>query len=262
MRIRNLAALSLASCLATAAVAVAQTAAPASGVPWAYISGTTITVKPSAVTEFENAAKKINIANVKAGIPPTRFWSVGRGGPGFTYLATLRFAKWSEMDDRPGMMTVLKKAYGDAEGPKVWAAALAAVESSSSVVQRVLPSLSSPPASFENPPAHIRLSRVELHQGMGPKFEAYLAKLKAAQDKVGGTPPVVRYVTALGQSDVYWASYYFDKYAQWEGSPAIADVFRKAYGEAEAVILEETARSCVKKLEVYVLDYRADLSKP
>jgi hypothetical protein len=262
MRNRNLAALTLASCLATATVAVAQTATPPSGVPFALLSGTTITVKPSAVGEFESLAKKINAANVKAGAQPSRFWSVSRGGPAFTYLATLRYAKWSEIDERPNMTTVLKKAYGDAEGPKVWTAALATIESSSSVVNRVLPSLSSPPASFETPPAHIRLSRVELHQGMGPKFETYLAKLKAAQDKVGGTPPVVRFVTTLGPANVYWASYYFDKYAQWEGAPAIADVLRKAFGEAEAAILEETARSCVKNLEVYVLDYRADLSNP
>jgi hypothetical protein len=259
MRVRNLAALALASSLATASVAFAQ-AAPA-GVPWTFISGTTITVKPSAVPEFESLAKKINAANVKAGVAPSRFWSVGRGGPGFTYLATLRYGKWSEMDERPSMMTVLKKALGDAEAAKTWSAALATIESSSSVVNRVLPSLSSPPASSE-PPAHIRLSRVELHQGMGPKFEVYLAKLKAAQDKVGGSPPVVRYVTALGPSNVYWAAYYFDKYAQFEGAPTIAEVFRKTYGEAEAASLEEMARSCVKSLDVYVLDYRADLSKP
>ncbi len=258
MRIRNLAALALASCLASAAAAVAQTG----GVPWTYISGTTITVKPSAVSDFESLARKINAANVKAGVPPSRFWSVGRGGPGFTYLATLRYAKWSEMDDRPSMATVLKKAYGDAEGPKVWTAALAAVESSSSVVNRVLPSLSSPPANAAAAPAHIRLSRVEVHQGMGPKFEVYLAKLKAAQDKVGGTPPVVRYATVLGSSNVYVAAYYFDKYAQWDGVPTIADVLRKTYGDAEAALLEEAARSCIKHLDVYVLDYRADLSTP
>lgn len=259
---RNIAALALASCLATASVAVAQTAPPAPGVPWTYISGTTITVKPSAVPDFESLAKKINAANVKAGVPPSRFWSVGRGGPGFTYLATLRYAKWSEMDDRPSMMAVLKKAYGDAEGPKVWTSALATVESSSSVVNRVLPNLSSPPANLEAVPAHIRLTRVEIHQGMGPKFEAYLAKLKAAQDKVGGTPPVVRYVTALGPANVYWAAYYFDKYSQWDSAPAIADVFRKVYGDAEAANLEEASRSAIKSLESYVLDYRADLSTP
>jgi hypothetical protein len=261
MKNRNLVSLALASCLATGAAALAQTAAPASGVPWTLISGTTITVKPSGVAAFEEAAKKINAANVKAGVEPSRFWSVGRGGPGFTYLATLRYAKWSEMDDRPSMATVLKKAYGDTEGPKVLASAGAAIESISSVVNRVLPSLSSPPASLE-PPAHLRLSRIEVNQGMGPKFEAYLAKLKAAQDKAGGSPPVVHYVTTLGPSNVYWAAYYFDKYAQWDGAPAIADLLRKTYGEAEAAILEETSRSCVKHLEAYVLDYRADLSKP
>ncbi len=262
MTSRSIVAFSLASSLATAAVAVAQTAAPGTGVPFTLISGTTITVKPSAVAEFESLAKKINAANVKAGVPPSRFWSVGRGGPGFTYLATLRYAKWSEMDERPSMAAVLKKAYGDAEGPKIWLAALAAVESSSSVVSRVLPSLSSPPANPEVPPAHIRLTRIEVHQGMGSKFEAYLGKIKAAQDKVGGTPPVVRYVMALGPANVYTSAYYFDKYAQWDSAPALGDVLRKAYGEAEAGLLEETARSCIKSLETFVLDYRADLSQP
>jgi hypothetical protein len=257
MKNRNLLALAFAPCLA-AATAVAQPAA----VPWTYVSGTTITVKPSAVPEFESIAKKINAANVKAGVAPSRFWSVSRGGPGFTYLATLRFAKWAEMDDRPSMMAVLKKALGDADAAKTWSSALAAVESSSSVVNRVLPALSSPPASFDKPPAHIRLSRVEIHQGMGPKFEVYLAKLKAAQDKVGGTPPVVRYVSALGPSSVYTAAYYFDKYAQWDGAPPIADVLRKAYGDAEAATLEEMSRSCIKSLDVSVLDYRGDLSNP
>lgn len=258
MKNRFLSTLALASCLATAATAVAQTA----GVPWTYISGTTITVKPSAVTDFEGLVKKINAANVKSGVPPSRFWSVSRGGPGFTYLATLRYAKWSEMDQRPSMAAILKKALGDTEGPKVWAAALATVESSSSVVNKVLPSLSSPPASFDTPPAHIRLSRVEVNQGMGPRFEVYLAKLKAAQDKVGGTPPVVRYVSVFGPASVYTAAYYFDKFAQWDGVPAINDVLRKVYGDSEAALLDESARACIKSLDVSVLDYRADLSTP
>jgi hypothetical protein len=258
MKNRSLSALVLAACLATAANAVAQGA----GVPWSYISGTTVTVKPSAVFEFEGLVKKINAANAKAGVPPSRFWSVSRGGPGFTYLATLRYAKWAEMDDRPSMMAVLKKALGDVEGPKVWAATLANVESSSSVVNKVLPSLSSPPTSFDKPPAHIRLSRVEVNQGMGPKFEVYLEKLKAAQDKVGGTPPVIRYASVLGPANVYTAAYYFDKYAQWDGVPAINDVLRKAYGDAEASLLQESARACIKSLDVSVLDYRADLSTP
>jgi hypothetical protein len=178
------------------------------------------------------------------------------------YLATVRYGKWSEMDERSSMTTVLKKALGDVEGAKVRTAALATIESSSSVVNRVLPNLSSPPANMEAVPAHIRLSRVEIHQGMGPKFEVYLAKLKAAQDKVGGTPGVIRYVTALGPSNVYWAAYSFDKYAQWDGAPTIAEVLRKTYGEAEAALVEEMGRTCVKHLEVSVLDYRADLSTP
>ena len=261
MKSRNIAVFALASHLAAGAAAVAQTAAPSS-VPFAYVNVTTITVKPSAISEFEEYIKKVNAAAMKAGVPASRIYSVGRGGPGFTYLATLRFSKWAELDERPTLVSMMKKAYGDAEGTKMWSAGTATITSVSSYVLRVLPAVSSPPASFDTPPAHIRLSRIEINQGMGPKFETYLAKLKAAQDKAGGTPPAIRYNAALGPINMYTTAYYFDKYAQWDGSPAIADVLKKAYGDSEAAALEETARGSVKGIESYVIDYRADLSKP
>ena len=261
MKSRNLTTLALASSLAIGTVAVAQTAPPPSP-PFAFVSVTTVSVKPSAVSDFEEYIKKANAAAVKIGIRPSNVYSVGRGGPGFTYVFTLRFTKWADMDERPSLPSMLKKAYGDAEGAKIYGAGSATITSASSVVLRVLPGLSSPPASLDTPAPHVRVSRVEIHQGMGPKFETYLGKLKAAQDKAGGTPPVIRYSTALGPSNTYSAAYFFDKFAQWDSAPAIADLLRKSYGEGEAAILEETSRSCVKHLEVSVLDYRPDLSKP
>jgi hypothetical protein len=261
MRSSKLATFAIASCLATGTAAFAQTATPP-GPPFAFVSVTTVTVKPSAVSDFEEYARKINAAAVKAGVRPNNFYSVGRGGPGFTYVATLRFTKWAELDERPSLPSMLKKAYGDAEGAKIYSAGSASIASASSVVLRVLPGASSPPASLDTPAAHVRVSRIEINQGMGVKFEAYLGKLKAAQDKAGGTPPVIRYATALGPANSYSSAYFFDKFAQWDGAPAIADLLRKHYGEGEAAILEETSRSCIKGLESYVLDYRADLSKP
>jgi len=259
---RKFATLALASSLAAGSVAVAQTAAPKADPPFAFVSVTTVTVKPSAVPEFEEYARKLNAAAVKAGVRPNNIYSVGRGGPGFTYVATLRFTKWAELDERPSLPSMLKKAYGDAEGTKIQNAGRAAIESTSSIVLRVLPGLSSPPASFDTPAAHVRVSRIEVNQGMGTKLETYLAKLKAAQDKVGGTPPVVRYASTLGPMSVYSSAYFFDKYSQWDSSPGIGDTLRKVYGDSEAALLEETSRSCIKGIESYVLDYRADLSKP
>lgn len=137
--------------------AFAQTAAPA-GPPFAFVSVTTVTVKPSAVSDFEEYARKINAAAMKTGVRPSNIYSVGRGGPGFTYVATLRFTKWAEMDERPSLPAMLKKAYGDAEGTKVHSLGSASIASASSVVLRVLPGLSSPPASLDTPPAHVRVT--------------------------------------------------------------------------------------------------------
>ncbi|HQR46626.1 MAG TPA: hypothetical protein PLB02_12145 [Thermoanaerobaculia bacterium] len=239
----------------------AQPAAPPAA-PSPLVSVTTLTVRSSALSEFEEYAKKVNQAAIKTGVKPANFYSVGRGGPGFTYLATVRYGSWAEMDARPSVPAMLVRAFGEAEGGKIFRTGTATIESLSTVVLRVLPSVSTPPASLDPPAAHVRISRIEVNPGTGGKLETYLGKLKAAQDKVGGTPPVIRYAAALGPQNVYSVAYFFDKYAQWDSAPSIPDVLKKAYGEGEAALLDETSRSCIRSLEAWVLDYRADLSRP
>jgi hypothetical protein len=241
---------------------LAQSAAAPPAPGFALVSVTTLTVRPSAVTEFEEYIKKINAAAVKTGLQPASVYSVGRGGPGFTYVATVRYAKWADLDARPPVPAMLNKAYGEAEGTKISRAGSATIESLSSVVLRALPGLSSPPPSLDTPSAHVRVSRVEIQQGMGAKLESYLAMLKGAQDKIGGTPPVVRSVVVLGHQNVYMAAYFFDNYAQWDSAPTLGDVLKKAFGESEAALAEEMSRNIIKGIEVWTLDYRKDLSRP
>jgi len=253
--------LSLASSLVVTTLLVAQSAAPPAALPFAYVSLTTLTVKPAAIPDFENYVKRVGAGAAKIGVRPANWYTMGRGGPGFTYVVAVRFAKWSELDERPSVIEILNKAYGETEAARIQAGGRAAIESSSSVFLRVLPELSAAP-SMETPLAHVRVTRVEVKGGTNSKFEVFVGRLKAAQEKAGGALPVVRYVTALGPSNVYMAAYFFNKYAEFETALGVPEALRKAYGDAEARMLEETSQSCITNLETYVLDYRADMSRP
>jgi len=252
--------LAVSSSLALAALASAQPASSGAP-PFNYVAITTLTVKPAAVPEFESYVKKINAAAAKIGVRPANIYMMGRGGPGFTYVATVRYAKWAEMDERPSVPDILNKAYGEVEGTKIQNAGRSTIESISSEVLHVLADLSVAP-SFEPPPAHVRVTRIAAKVGSTSRFEAYLAKVKAAQAKVGGSLPVIRYTTALGPGNQYVASYFFNKFAELDSAPGLPEVLRKAYGETEARLLEEQAQSSIDSLELHVLDYRLDLSRP
>jgi hypothetical protein len=251
----------LVSCLAISTLAIAQPAAQPGAPPYSFVQVATITVKPSAILEFESSIKKINAGAVKIGVSPSNVYAMGRGGSSFTYVSTVFFAKWAELDSRPSVIEILNKAYGEAEGMKIGNAGRSAIESVSTVVLRVLPELSSAP-STTNPFAHVRVTTIGVKPGTGGKWEAYLAKIKAAQDKAGGSLPVNRLTAALGPANSYTAVYFFNKYAQLDGSPSVGETLRKVYGEGEARLLEEAAASCMVSLTTHVEDYRADLSHP
>ena len=253
--------LSLASSLLLAHFLAAQSAPPSGAPPFNFVSVTTLTVKPASVPDFENYVKRVNAGAAKIGVRQANWFAMGRGGPGFTYVAAVRFTKWSEIDERPSVIDILNKAFGEVEGARIQAAGRATIESSSSVLLKVLPELSAAPG-IDTPLAHVRVTRVEVKPGTNTKFESYIAKLKVAQEKAGASMPVVRYATVLGPNNVYMASYFFNKYAEFETAPSNADALRKAYSDSEARVLEEESAGCINSLEVHVLDYRTDLSRP
>jgi hypothetical protein len=228
-------------------------------VPYSYVSATTITVESKAVLEFESYVKKINAGAVKIGVPPATIYSVRSGGPGFTYVATVRYSKWADLDDRPSVNEILNKAYGEVEGAKIGSAGRASIETTSNVVLRVLQDLSSPPASMASPFPHVRLVRTTVKPGMGSTWEAYLGKIKAAQDKNGGNLPVVRSTNALGPSGVYTSASFFSKFAQLDTPPEPGGAIRKAFGDGEAKLLEDVPQNCIASSETLMLDSRPDL---
>jgi hypothetical protein len=245
--------LAFALCLVVTTSAVAQ---------HAYVQVTTITVKPSGVSDFEDYIKKINAGATKIAAPgQTYFFAMGRGGRSFTYFAVNPFDKWSELDTRPSIPEILIKAYGEIEGGRLLKAGRANIEGVETSVSRVLPDLSSPPTS-EKPAAHVRVVMIDVKRGTNASWEAYLAKLKAAQDKGPNAPHVIRHVSVLGTANQYSGVYFFDKYAEADGMPTPQETLRRVYGDAEAKLLEETAQQCINSLHSEVLDFRSDLSRP
>ena len=119
------------------------------------------------------------------------------------------------------------------EGTRIYSAGRPAIESLSTVVVRVLPESSSAP-SLANPFAHVRVTRTNVKPGTGSRWEGYLGKIKAAQDKVGGYPGFIRYTQVLGPGGTYMTAYFFNKFAQWDTLPTLGETLRKAYGEQEA----------------------------
>jgi hypothetical protein len=240
-------------CLVIPTLAVAQ--------PAAYVQVTTITVKPSGVSDFEDYIKKINAGATKIAAPgQTFFFAMGRGGRSFTYFAVNPFDKWADLDARPSIPEILIKAYGEVEGGRLLKAGRTNIEGVETSVSRVLPNLSSPP-TMEKHAAHVRVVTIDVKAGTNSSWEAYLAKLKAAQDKGPSAPHVIRHVSALGAANQYTSAYFFDKYAEADGMPTPQEMLRKAYGDAEAKLLEETAQHCINSLRSEVVDFRADLSR-
>jgi hypothetical protein len=244
--------LAFALCLVVTTSAVAQ---------HAFVQVTTITVKPSGVSDFEDYVKKINVGATKIAAPgQTLFLAMGRGGRNFTYFAVSPFGKWSDLDAQPSIPEILIKAYGEVEGARLLKAGRANIEGVETSVSRLLPDLSSPPTT-EKPAAHVRIVTIDVKAGTNSSWEAHLAKLKAAQDKGPNAPHVIRHVSVLGMANQYTSVYFFDKYAEADSMPTPQETLRKAYGDAEAKLLEETAQRCINSLHSQVLDFRADLSR-
>ena len=130
--------LTFALCLAITTLAIAQ--------PAAYVQVTTITVKPSGVSDFEDYVKKIVAGANKIGAPQRVVaYQIGLGGPGFTYNFVIPFNKWEDMDSWPSIPQILTKAYGDAEGARILKSGRDAIEHTESAVFHTLKNLSTRP---------------------------------------------------------------------------------------------------------------------
>ncbi len=247
-----------------AAVAALWLAVPAAAQqqPAEFISITTVTVQGAGISAYEDYVKKIIAASAKTD-PTARVigYQGGAGAPGFTYWFVRPFSKWGDMDGWLSISQMLMKAHGDVEGGRILKAGRSPIEASRTEVFRLLKDRSTRPRVYDTPPAHTLVVRTQVRPEMVPAYEAYLDKLKAAQEKVEGTPSSTRRVAVLGPANTNLSGRPVNKYAERDSWPQIVDVLRQAYGEEEAQKLNEVRLKSIEGAETFVVNYRADLSR-
>jgi cellobiose-specific phosphotransferase system component IIB len=230
--------------------------------PTEFIQIITTTVRPTAVTEYEEYVKQIIAGANKIGAPQrVLVYQVGVGGPSFTYNVVLPFNKWEEMDGWPSIPQILTRAYGDAEGARILKSGRDAIEHSESAVFRTLRNLSTRPRLNDPPAPFIMVVRTEIEPSMSVSYERFLSKLKAAQEQEQGTRTVNRSVSVLGPALTYLGANFFSKHAERDSWTAVPDLLRKAYGDADGQKLSEEGLRAVRKRDIFIQSYRPDLSR-
>lgn len=236
--------------------------AAAQNQPVEFIQVISTTVRPEAVTEYEDYVKKIIAGSDKIGTAQRVLaYQVGLGGSPYTYHFVIPFAKWEELDSFVPIPQILSRAYGEVEGARILKSGRAAIERSESAVYRHMRNLSTRPRVNDPPSPFIMLVRTEIEPQMSASYERYLAKLKAAQEQESNTRSVNRSVSVLGPATVYLGANFFSKHAERDGWTAVPDLMRKAYGETEGPELTESSLRAVRKREIYILSHRPDLSR-
>lgn len=99
-------------------VLLAQQPAAAAEGPAGFVQVTTVTVRPAAVLEFEEYAKKAVAATAKVGGRPVQAYQPMYGNPSvYHFVVSLTEAK--DLDSVPTVPQALIKTYGEAEGRRL-----------------------------------------------------------------------------------------------------------------------------------------------
>lgn len=241
--------------LAVSATVMAQNS------PSQFLTVYTFTVNSGAGVQFEGYIKKIKEGADKVGA--TQTWGASQmalGGPGNTYVITLQFDKWGEMDGWTQVPEILEEAYGAEEAAKIRRSGSMAIASSETSVSRLLPDLSYNIDSLTPAPMfRVRLSHVK--RDMQDEYQGFLAKLNEARKKAGDGRHVIRRVSVLGPSTIYTSAIPLQKWADRDDQGGVWDMIEKAHGANEARRLRETVEASVEASEVFVITVRPDLSR-
>ena len=229
--------------------------------PSQFLTVVTFTVNSGAGVQFEEYIKKIKEGAEKVGAPQT--WGTSQiafGGPGNTYRIVLQFDKWGELDAWKQGSEILEEAYGADEAAKILRSGSMAIASSETSISRLLPDLSYNVDSLTPAPMYqIRLSRVK--RDMQDEYRGFIAKLNEARKKAGDRRHVIRRVSVLGRSTMYYSAVPMEKWSERDDREGVWEMIEKAHGANETRRLQETLQACIEESEVFVVTVRPDLSR-
>jgi hypothetical protein len=250
------------SILVSTCVLAAAVAAQAQGQPKAFVQVLTVHTKPEAAVDYEAFIKKVIAAGDKIGQSQrTITYQVVTGGPGYTYMIATYFDKWADVDSMLSTSEILTKALGEIEGPRALRLGRTSIESTESVVYRLLPDLSTKPRAYDPQPEYLQLMRTHVKPESAREWETVIGRYKAAAEQIAEAPTAIRRASVVGPANLYLTSSPFSKYAERDAWPSFMDVLKKAYGEEEARSLDQRRRNSIESAETFVLKYRSDLSR-
>jgi hypothetical protein len=228
-----------------------------------FIELTTITLKPGTAVEFEGHAKKIIAAFKKEGNPDGRGFAgfqVVKGGTGGVYLFASPFTKWAELDVEDRFLPTMNKVYGEKEARKIMEGFTSTIAQTKNEMYRRMGNLSTTTIGQPLKAFAIIFARTVKTPMMG-EYRRGMAKVKEANEKVGGAAPVTHMVSVVGTAQTIITGIGFDKYAEidtWGGRRALVT----HYGDAEARHIREQMQNAVVEgtSYSYILAFRSDLS--
>ena len=238
--------------------------AQAQSKPAQFLQLTITTVKPSAITDYEDTLKKVNAARDKMpGSPAQLVYAVNMGGAGFTFYTITTWEKWADREKFPNVGQALAKILGQAEADRLGKVARDSIVQTRSEVFAYDANASLNPKAADAPSAFINLQRTELLPEMAGAYAAALAKLKNAEQQAGDKRTIIRRNAIQGAAFVRYQAVDFAKLSDRDQqNPNAGDSLRKIYGNAEATQVQETLNRAVRNRQQIFLIYRPDLSKP
>lgn len=222
------------------------------------------TVKPTAVTDYEDFVKKLNAARDKTpGAPVVLMYGVNLGGPAFTYYAATPFERFADRERFPNGRDMLTKVYGQAEANRLLKIEFDAITQRRTEVYAYQADQSTNPKSFDPPAPFVTFQRNELIPEMNGQYANLMRKVKIAQEKAGDTRTIVRRNNAYGAGFTSIAITNHMKLSDRDQTnPNLGEALRKAFGDAEANQLQPIGDRSIRNRQTLFLNYRADLSHP
>ena len=258
MRVLRLVAMGLICLVAFGVRADAQ----AQNKPVQFVQLTVTTIRPAAVTDYEDFLKKLNAARDKTpGAPAVLTYAVNLGGPGFTYYAFTGFEKWADREKFPNGGEMLTKVYGQAEAARLQKTQRDAIAQTRSEVFAYTANASLNPRANDPPAAFMNLQRNELQPNMAAAYATAITKITTAQQKAGDKRTIIRRNSVQGLGFTNYGVTLINRLSDRDATnPNLGEALRKAYGDAEAAQIQDVVNAAVRNRQQVFLNYRADLS--
>lgn len=253
------------ACLVGVAAAVALAAPMAAqtvdqSTPIEYVTVTSVTVKPEAVSDFEEYAKQVLEAARKSGMK-SRWdgYQMLHGGSPFQYTFVTGHSSMADLENAPLAPMLLRKAFGEKEGMRIMSEGRTTIESVETAVLRYHHDLSIN-AQAPGDAKYIHGIALSVKPDMMDEHREWSEKIKTAAEKATGTPTVLHHSLVFGEGPNHVIVLPFNSWAEYDKWKSVDDVLTEAYGDAEAKRLMEMRDRTRDRIMHWVVQHRPDLS--